>query len=466
MNVRSLFLTSLVSLVAACGVSGGANDAAIGAKDASVPDVGSSASVASAKAIAVGASYTCAVLDDNSVKCWGDNEYAQLGLGHTSNRGGAANEMGDQLSKVELGTGHSTKALATGRVHACAILDDDSVKCWGSNYAGQLGVGRNLLGDDAREMGDALSNVSLGTGRTAKAITTGGSHTCAILDDDSVKCWGSNYAGQLGLGDTLFRGHEGKEMGDNLPNVPLGTGRTAKAITAGESHTCAILDDNSVKCWGSGFHGQVGQGDRSHRGDDAGEMGDALSNVSLGTGRTAKAITAGKDHTCALLDDNRVKCWGDNQYGQLGQGDTSDRGGDANEMGDQLLKVDLGSDRTAKALEAGSSSSHTCAILDDNSVKCWGCNFTGQLGLGDRNHRGDGADEMGNRLSEISIGTARTAKALARGNAHTCAILDDNSVKCWGANTLGQLGQGDTSDRGGEANQMGDQLPTIDLGTK
>ena len=407
MNVRSLFLTSLVSLVAACGVSGGANDAAIGAKDASVPDVGSSASVASAKAIAVGASYTCAVLDDNSVKCWGDNEYAQLGLGHTSNRGGAANEMGDQLSKVELGTGHSTKALATGRVHACAILDDDS-----------------------------------------------------------VKCWGSNYAGQLGLGDTLFRGHEGKEMGDNLPNVPLGTGRTAKAITAGESHTCAILDDNSVKCWGSGFHGQVGQGDRSHRGDDAGEMGDALSNVSLGTGRTAKAITAGKDHTCALLDDNRVKCWGDNQYGQLGQGDTSDRGGDANEMGDQLLKVDLGSDRTAKALEAGSSSSHTCAILDDNSVKCWGCNFTGQLGLGDRNHRGDGADEMGNRLSEISIGTARTAKALARGNAHTCAILDDNSVKCWGANTLGQLGQGDTSDRGGEANQMGDQLPTIDLGTK
>ena len=130
-------------------------------------------------------------------------------------------------------------------------MDDDSVKCWGGNYNGQLGLGdTNSRGDESNEMGDNLPAVNLGTGRTAKAIATGELHTCALLDDDSVKCWGGNHRGQLGLGDTNSRGDESNEMGDNLPAVNLGTGRTAKAIATGGYHTCALLDNDSVKCWG------------------------------------------------------------------------------------------------------------------------------------------------------------------------------------------------------------------------
>ena len=132
------------------------------------------------------------------------------------------------------------------------MLDDDKVKCWGRNDFGQLGLGDTAnRGDDPGEMGDALPAVDLGTGRTAKMISAGNDHTCAVLDDDSVKCWGYNGWGQLGLGDTLDRGDGPGEMGDDLDAVDLGTNRTAKMISAGEHHACAVLDDASVKCWES-----------------------------------------------------------------------------------------------------------------------------------------------------------------------------------------------------------------------
>jgi alpha-tubulin suppressor-like RCC1 family protein len=188
-------------------------------------------------------------------------------------------------------------------------------------------------------MGTALPIVALGTGRTAKAITAGSSHTCAILDDNTVKCWGDNSSGQLGLGDKNNRGDNAGEMGATLPIVNLGTGRTAKAITAGVGFTCALLDDNTVKCWGDAGLGQLGQGDKTIRGDNAGEMGDALPIVNLGTGRTARLISSGFNHTCANLDDNTVKCWGNNNAGQLGQGDKTVRGDNAGEMGDSLLML-------------------------------------------------------------------------------------------------------------------------------
>src|SRR5205823_3943102 len=140
----------------------------------------------------------------------------------------------------------------------------------------------------------------------------------ALLSNGAVKCWGRNDGGQLGLGDTVDRGDGAGEMGDSLPAVDLGTGRTAVAISAGDFFTCALLDNASVKCWGANSEGQLGLGDTSARGDDPGEMGDSLPAVDLGTGRTAVAIDSGNIHTCALLDDTSVKCWGQNLSGQLG----------------------------------------------------------------------------------------------------------------------------------------------------
>ena len=113
-----------------------------------------------------------------------------------------------------------------------------------------------------------------------------------MLDDRSVKCWGWNYNGQLGYGDTIQRGDGAGEMGDALPAVALGTGRTVVSIAAGWYHTCAVLDDRSVKCWGGNYDGELGYGDTIWRGKGAGEMGDALPAVALGTGRTAVSIAA------------------------------------------------------------------------------------------------------------------------------------------------------------------------------
>jgi alpha-tubulin suppressor-like RCC1 family protein len=214
------------------------------------------------------------------------------------------------------------------------------------------------------------------------AIAAGHFDGCVVLDGGALKCWGDNFDGQLGLGDTEDRGDGPNEMGGNLPAVALGTSRTAVAVDPGGNHTCALLDDATVKCWGSNDDGQLGQGDTAYRGDAAGEMGDSLPAVALGTGRTAVAIAAGWDHSCAVLDDGTVKCWGANDDGQLGLGDTADRGDGPGEMGDGLPVVALGTGRTAVAITANYA--YTCALLDDGTVKCWGANFNGQLGLGTR----------------------------------------------------------------------------------
>ena len=236
---------------------------------------------------------------------------ALLGLGDEHDRGDGPNEMGDNLPAVDLGTGKLAVALAASGDHNCALLNDASIKCWGRNDAGQLGLGDiEWRGDEPNEMGDNLPSTLLGTGKTAFAIAGGGSHTCAILDDGSVKCWGKNQTGQLGLGDTANRGDEPNEMGDDLPAVALGAGKTAIAIAARYEHNCALLSDGSVKCWGRNDRGQLGLGDAVARGDGPNEMGDDLPSVDLGTGKTAVAVAVGLYHSCALLSDGNVKCWG------------------------------------------------------------------------------------------------------------------------------------------------------------
>ena len=176
----------------------------------------------------------------------------------------------------------------------------------GEAQYGQLGYG-----DTTDKTSPDSSSIDLGTGRTAIQIACGSNHTCVILDDGTVKCWGYNNNGQLGLGDTNNRGDGSSEMGDNLPIVDLGTGRTAVQISASQSHTCVIPDDGSVKCWGNNIDGQLGYGDTNNRGDGSNEMNN-LPVVDLGTGRTAIQISSGNNHTCVILDNGSVKCWGEN----------------------------------------------------------------------------------------------------------------------------------------------------------
>jgi hypothetical protein len=426
----------------------------------------------SIRAITGGYQFTCALLDDGSVLCWGGNSSAELGRGDNQQIGGASAPMGRAVP-VDLGPGQRATAISSGRFHTCALLENGAVKCWGHNGTGQLGLGdTGARGDQADEMGDNLPTVDLGTDRTAIAITAGGHQTCAILDDHSVKCWGKNETGQLGLGDTTNRGDDPNEMGDNLPTVDLGPGRTAVAIATGGTtgidpisfHTCAVLDDGSLKCWGDNQSGQLGDGDTINRGDDPGEMGAALPAVDLGSGRTATAVAVAFDDTCALLDDGHVKCWGANGNGQLGQGDTSARGDGPGELGDALAAVNLGVGRTATAISighdygGGAYRAHACALLDDHSVKCWGSGARGELGQDTNATRGDGAGEMGAALPAVNLHD-RPAVAVTTGSVHSCAALGGGELECWGYNDTGQLGQNSNLPLGDQAGEMAGLSP-------
>ncbi len=415
--------------------------------------------------ITAGAGFTCVILDDGSVKCWGSNSLGQLGQGDTANRGDDPGEMGDALPPINLGTGRTAKSLASGVAHTCAILDDDSLKCWGFNSFGVLGLGDGFgRGDAPGEMGDALPTVSLGTGRTAQTIGLGAYQTCAILDDGNLKCWGYNAWGQLGQGDTANRADGPGEMGDNLLPVNLGTGRRAVALGSGGHHTCALLDDSTVKCWGSNATGLLGLGDTNHRGDAPGEMGDALQRVLLGTGRTVRRLTATYLNTCAELDDGTVKCWGGSANATLGIGPSDTRGDDASDMGDNLPAFMLGSGRSIASFGSGFGYHFACALLDDARLKCWGANSYGQLGIDGSSNVGDEPADMGTALEYASLGAGATVTSVGAGSHHTCALLADGRVKCWGANRFGTLGYGDEMRRDGRPSYMGDNLPAVDLG--
>jgi alpha-tubulin suppressor-like RCC1 family protein len=376
---------------------------------------------------------------------------------------------GDASAPFEIQRVSSPVVLSASKVYqsgmfGCAILNGGAVKCWGWNSSGQCGAGNtNQRGDNPNEMGNNLPFVDLGSGRTATALALGADFACAILDNAKVKCWGNNLQGRLGLGAAGHRGDGPNEMGDNLPYVDLGTNRTAKAIAAGYTHACAILNDNTLKCWGGNAGGQLGLGDTNHRGDVANEMGDLLPIVPLGTGRTAKAISIGAYTTCAILDNNTLKCWGGNQWGQCGQGNTTQRGDQPNELGDALLPVALGTGRTVKKISADWRK--TCAILDNNKVKCWG--YPSGLGIYSSTVVGDGPGEMGDALPYVDLGVGRTAVTVAGTGEKACALLDNATVKCWGtAGGAWGLGYGNMLNKGTSSTpgSMGNALLAVDLG--
>jgi alpha-tubulin suppressor-like RCC1 family protein len=424
------------------------------------------------KGIYAGGAATCALLTTNQVKCWGNNVSGLLGLGDTVSRGDAPGQMGDSLPMLDLGTGRTAKMVAVGSQHMCVLLDTNQIRCWGGNTYGQLGQGDTLArGDTAGEVGDFLPVVHLGTGRSATAVAAGGDTTCALLDNGSVKCWGRNDRGQLGQGDVVNRGDEPNEM-LSLDSIDLGTGVVAKAIGVGASHACALTTTNQVKCWGANSEGQLGVGDTTNRGAAAGQMGDALPFINLGTKPTVKALAVGAIHTCVQLDlnetitgqitTNQVKCWGANYNGRLGLGDTVARGVSPSQMGVNLPLVALGTGRSVRAISAGGM--QTCAVLDNNRVKCWGGDLDGELGCNPATGHGANPGEMGDQLLYFELGS-RAALAIYNGEHHVCARLATGELKCWGSGASGATGRGDTLDWGGAPKQMGGRLPVVSLGT-
>ncbi|CBJ30978.1 conserved unknown protein [Ectocarpus siliculosus] len=376
----------------------------------------------------VGDEHVCATIG-SSAKCWGNNRWGQLGRGdNTTLIGDEPDEMGDNLVAVPVGG--TVAEVALGEDHTCMLLDSGNVVCFGKNDSGQLGLGdTSTRGQIAGDVGEAAD---LGAGLSAVAVALGCRHTCGLLDDGTVKCFGYNNYGQLGQGTTENMGDDAGEMGDDLPAVSLDG--TVSAVAAGCDHTCALMDDGTVMCWGRNTHGQLGTGDSDDRLDGNGL---ALVAVDL-DGSVATAIAAGESHTCALLDDDSIKCWGLNSSGQLGQGDDLDRGDSPETLGANLPAIALGTGDVPTAIDCGSF--YTCALLDDGSAKCFGANADGELGTGTTQDVGLLPTEMGDNLIAAAIGD--TAQDIAAGGATTCAIVSDDSVICWGQGSSGQLGQG------------------------
>lgn len=354
--------------------------------------------------ISAGREHMCVIVEDGRVKCWGSNGRGELGLGDTAHRGDTPDETPDLLPFVDLGTGRTAQHICGGGQHTCALLDDDTVRCWGRGDLGQLGAGNTISrGDAAGEMGDSLVPVNFGTGRHAVSLACGEWTSCALLDDATVKCWGAGGTGVLGEGvAATARGDTPSDVGDAWPVLNLGAGRTVKFLTVGLWHACAILDNDELKCWGQNGAGQLGLGDTLARGESAGEMGDALPAVALPAGRHAVYVATNWASTFAILDDGSLVSWGSNFYGELGHGDMLYWGDGPGEMGDALVPVSLPTGRHAVAVDGGNY--WVCAVFDDARTGCWGNSTVGELGVGYNGRIGDTPTEMGDHLAFTNLG--------------------------------------------------------------
>jgi alpha-tubulin suppressor-like RCC1 family protein len=312
-------------------------------------------------------------------------------------------------------------ALALGENHSCVLIASGKVKCWGANYAGQLG--RETFNSPSA---DNSKPVEVSGITTAVAITAGRYHTCALLADGTMQCWGEGKGGQLGNGIT-------EPSFKPIPVNGIGGLVAAKTITAGEEFTCALIINGTMRCWGKNKDGQLGVGNTS----------DSLEPVEVSQIKKGLVIGAGYGHACSdtqptiTRQDQKVKCWGRNKSGQLGNGGLTDFTS-PEEVRDFINFKDLKSN-VVTALTAGKD--HTCAILLDGSINCWGGSEFGQLGNG----------IIGSRLkSSIPVRISLNTKAISisSGESHTCAVTFDSKVHCWGRNHAGQLGTGTLTDAG------------------
>jgi alpha-tubulin suppressor-like RCC1 family protein len=347
--------------------------------------------VAAPTGVGAGGEYTCVRLPDGTAHCTGRNQFAQHGNGNLDNS--------SVLNPVS-GITTATRVLA-GDEYACALLADGTVKCWGLGESGQRGDGTF----STFPPGDVPVTVGGLTG--AVGLATGYGHTCARLADATLRCWGENRQGQLGNGTTASPG---------TPQPVTVNGMTGvSAFTNGAYHTCAVPADGKVRCWGRNDAGQLGDGTVT--------SSSTPLQVETGSGPLTgvTALAGGGAHTCALRANGTVRCWGENNQGQLGDGTTAgSRNG-----------VEVTGISTAVAISAGWE--HTCAVLADGAVRCWGANALGQLG--------DGTTT--NRTTPVPASGITDAVAVTAGWwHHSCALLGDGTVKCWGDNEWGQHGNG------------------------
>ena len=348
-------------------------------------------------AIAAGVYHTCLNNGDGKVWCWGSNLHGQLGDGVTG-------QYAYSASPVEVSGITDAVAIDAGWEHSCAVHASGGISCWGDDTRGELGNGEKVeyMTTPVRVSGiiDAID------------VATGHWHTCALHATGAVSCWGSNHDGQLGNG----------EMGDSPADsaVPVQGIADAIAIDAGGEHSCAVHVSGEISCWGDNWLGELGNGRR-------GASLDSPAPVKALGFHDAIAVSTGAQHTCALHATGRISCWGNNEFGQIGNGQSLR----TSFMSVVAVPAEVIGISDATAVSVGEA--FTCASRESGEISCWGNNSFGQLG-----HFEDG------HLSSVpvSVLAIEDATLVDAGAYHACATLRSGEAYCWGDNLFGQLGNG------------------------
>jgi alpha-tubulin suppressor-like RCC1 family protein len=375
--------------------------------------------------------------------------------------GVAARADQNEASPAAPVTAAAEARIAVGGLHACGVLADKTVQCWGSNDHGQLGNGTIVTSTDPVAV-TGLSNVT--------AITAGNAHTCALVDDASgngtgtVKCWGLAANGQVGDGTV---GDKQADLTKSpIRRTPVTVVKDALntalssvvAVAAGGFHTCAITKTvgtgaTQVWCWGDDGAGQLGDG----------QPGDRALGAQVVPGVTnVRSLALGEFHSCALLFDGTVKCWGANSFGQLALDPTTTKSSAA-PVAIAGLPAPSNTDPQVLAITTGYG--HVCVLLKDNTAKCWGENSFGELGY-KTDYDKPASDDYQAIEPKKTMKPSTTPKTVRHNNAtptaldptaedlvdqgniiaisagqfHTCALLSGGSARCWGQNGRGQLG--------------------------
>lgn len=378
-----------------------------------VTSSGSSSLLSNVAKISVGSAYNCALLENGGVKCWGYNLYGQLGDGTRTQRTTPVN--------VRNGSGYLSNAtdIVAGGVHTCAATSDSLLKCWGYNRDGQLGNGTKvnsitpvnvaIVGSKKAPIAN-LDNV--------KQVSAGKDHSCVVLHDKTIKCWGLNNNGQLGNGNTTYQAQP----------VAVSNINNAVQVGAGDWHTCALLEDKTVKCWGKDQSGSTGNPSRVGATQTlVPEKVKSLSNVT-------QLVVSKGSHSCALLSDSKVKCWGNNGVGQLGNNVQSAPFYSASPVYVHTSATDSNPLSGVTQLAAGVN--HTCALLSNKTVKCWGEGYKGQLG----SYPATGGATY-YKTTPTPVAGLNNVKQIVAGAKHTCALLTTSrNIKCWGNQEFGVIG--------------------------